>query len=52
MMTHNFLKKWACTIQSRLKNPPVSFDDYLEILLKQGLPTTVSMLRQFQGNEG
>lgn len=38
------------TIQSRLKNPPVSFDEYLEILLRQGLPITVSMLRQVRGD--
>ncbi|MEO0348913.1 MAG: PIN domain-containing protein [Cyanobacteria bacterium P01_A01_bin.15] len=38
------------TIQTRLKKPPVSFDEYLEILLRQGLPMTVSMLRQFQSD--
>ncbi|MFG6101586.1 PIN domain-containing protein [Leptothoe sp. EHU-05/26/07-4] len=36
------------TIQSRLKKPPVSFDEYLEILLRQGLPVTVSILRQLR----
>ncbi len=36
------------TIQNRLKNPPVNFDEYMEILLKQGLLTAVSMLRQIQ----
>ncbi len=36
------------TIQNRLKNPPVNFDEYMEILLKQGLPTSVSILRQLQ----
>lgn len=39
------------TIQSRLKNPPVSFDDYMEVLMQQGLTTSVSRLRQLQ-NEG
>lgn len=39
------------TVQTRLKNPPVSFDEYLEILLKQGLPVTVSMLRQSRAAE-
>lgn len=38
------------TIQARLKNPPVSFDEYLEILLRQGLPITASMLRQLRSN--
>jgi predicted nucleic acid-binding protein len=36
------------TIRNRFKNPPFSFDEYMEILLRQGLPTTVSMLRQLQ----
>jgi predicted nucleic acid-binding protein len=34
------------TIQTRLKRPPVSFDEYLEILLKQGLSTSVAILHQ------
>jgi predicted nucleic acid-binding protein len=34
------------TIQTRLKRPPVRFDEYLEILLKQGLSTSVAILRQ------
>lgn len=38
------------TIQTRLKKPPVSFDEYLEILLRQGLPITVLMLRQFRSD--
>lgn len=33
-------------IRTRLKNPPLNFDEYMEILLKQKLPITVSMLRQ------
>jgi hypothetical protein len=33
------------TIKSRLKNPPQTFDSYMETLLKQGLTTTVVMLR-------
>jgi predicted nucleic acid-binding protein len=33
-------------IQSRLKNPPQTFDDYMETLLKQGLTTTVAALRR------
>ena len=32
--------------QQRLKNPPKSFDEYLEILLKQGLTISVSMLQE------
>ena len=32
--------------QQRLKNPPKSFDEYLEILLKQGLSISVSMLQE------
>ena len=38
-------------IQNRLKNPPVSFDDYMKVLIKQGLNKSVSKLRQLQ-NEG
>jgi hypothetical protein len=33
-------------IQNRLKKPPVSFDEYLAILVQQGLPTSVEILRQ------
>lgn len=36
------------SIQTRLKNPSVSFNEYLEILLRQGLPITVSMLRHLR----
>lgn len=36
------------TIRSRLKNPPQTFDNYMETLLKQGLTITVSMLRNQQ----
>jgi predicted nucleic acid-binding protein len=35
-------------IQTRLKKPPVSFEEYLTILVKQGLPTTVEILRHFR----
>lgn len=35
----------AETVRGRLKNPPKSIDDYLEILLQQGLTVSVSMLR-------
>ena len=35
----------AC--RKRLKNPPKSIDKYLEILLKQGLTMTTSLLRQY-----
>ncbi len=38
-------------IQRRLQNPPLQLDEYLEILLKQGWPTSVSMLRQLGGEE-
>lgn len=36
----------AKTCQQRLKNPLKSFDEYLEILLKQGLSVSVSMLQE------
>jgi hypothetical protein len=36
------------TIQSRLKHPPVSFDDYMEVLMRQGLTASVFRLRQLQ----
>lgn len=38
--------KAAKTCQQRLKNPPKSFDEYLEILLKQGLSISVSILQE------
>ncbi|ACB52036.1 hypothetical protein cce_2688 [Crocosphaera subtropica ATCC 51142] len=38
--------KAAETCRKRLKKPPKSIDEYLEILLKQELPITVSMLRE------
>jgi hypothetical protein len=31
-------------IRARLKNPPQTFDSYMETLLKQGLITAVAML--------
>ena len=34
------------TCRKRLKNPPKSVDEYLDILLKQGLSVSVSMLRE------
>ncbi|GAB4536606.1 MAG: hypothetical protein Tsb0014_24580 [Pleurocapsa sp.] len=37
----------AETCRKRLKNPPKSIDEYLEILLKQGLTMTVSLLKQY-----
>ena len=36
----------AQTCRRRLKKPPKSIDEYLEILLKQGLTVTTSLLRQ------
>jgi predicted nucleic acid-binding protein len=36
------------TIQNRFKKPPMSFEDYLAILVKQGLPTSVESLRQLR----
>ncbi|MBP0020906.1 MAG: PIN domain-containing protein [Cyanobacteria bacterium SBLK] len=33
-------------VQKRLKNPPKSFSEYLDTLLKQGLTETESMLRE------
>jgi predicted nucleic acid-binding protein len=35
-------------IRARLKNPPQTFDSYMETLLKQGLITAVAMLRDLQ----
>ncbi len=35
------------TCCKRLKNPPKSINEYLEILLKQGLTVTTSLLRQY-----
>ncbi|APB34891.1 hypothetical protein GlitD10_2553 [Gloeomargarita lithophora Alchichica-D10] len=32
------------TIRQRLRNPPMTIDDYLESLLRQGLPQSVSKL--------
>jgi hypothetical protein len=37
----------AETCRKRLKNPPKSIDEYLEILLRQGLTITVALLRQY-----
>ncbi len=37
----------AETCRKRLKNPPKSINEYLEILLKQGLTVTTSLLRQY-----
>ncbi|MDX2271001.1 MAG: PIN domain-containing protein [Cyanobacteriota bacterium] len=34
------------TVRKRLCNPPVTVEEHLEILLRQGLPISVSMLRQ------
>lgn len=36
----------ARTCQQRLKNPPKSFEEYLEILLKQGLSVSVSIFQE------
>ena len=36
------------TVRSRLRYPPKPFDEYLEILLKQGLTVSVSMLRELK----
>jgi len=36
----------ATLCRKRLKNPPKSVEEYLEILLKQGLSISVSMLRE------
>jgi predicted nucleic acid-binding protein len=35
-------------IQSRLKKPSVNFDEYMEILQKQGLSTSVAILHQIR----
>jgi predicted nucleic acid-binding protein len=44
----NYLKvaNAVITCHQRLKNPPKSLDEYLEILLKQGLQNTVKSLQQ------
>jgi hypothetical protein len=36
------------TIRSRLKNPPQTFNNYMETLVKQGLQNSVAMLRDLQ----
>lgn len=36
------------TIQTRLKNPRMDFEKYMDVLLNQGLPISVSKLRQMQ----
>ena len=36
------------TVRGRLRYPPKSFDEYLGILLKQGLTVSVSMLRELK----
>jgi predicted nucleic acid-binding protein len=36
----------AEVVRQRLKNPPKTFDEYTEILLKQGLPGSVTMLKK------
>lgn len=38
--------KAAKTIRARLKNPPISAEDYLDRLAKQGLSKTVDFLRE------
>jgi predicted nucleic acid-binding protein len=37
-------------VRSRLKNPPYTVEDYLAILSRQGLITTVAGLQPFSGN--
>ncbi|POQ98381.1 toxin-antitoxin system, toxin component, PIN family protein [Alkalispirochaeta sphaeroplastigenens] len=37
----------ARKVRNRLKNPPLSAEDYLSTLEKQGLPQTVALLRSF-----
>jgi hypothetical protein len=39
------------TIRSRLKNPPQTFNNYLETLVKQGLQNSVVMLRDLQPDD-
>lgn len=36
--------------RKRFKNPPRKFDEYMEILLRQGLSISVCMLQEFYGN--
>jgi hypothetical protein len=36
----------AEVVRQRLKNPPKTFDEYTKILLKQGLPRSVTMLKE------
>ena len=37
------------TVRRRLKHPPLAIDDYLAVLSKQGLVSTVAGLRQYTG---
>ncbi|MBD2179234.1 PIN domain-containing protein [Pseudanabaena sp. FACHB-1998] len=39
------------TCRQRLKKQPKTSNEYLEILLKQGLPLSVSMLKELQNNQ-
>ena len=38
-------------VRNRFKKSPKTFDEYLDILLKQGLPISVSLLKQLQGEQ-
>jgi hypothetical protein len=38
----------AEVVRQRLKNPPKTFDEYTEILLKQGLPRSVTILKELK----
>jgi predicted nucleic acid-binding protein len=48
MLDCNRQEVWQAVqiIVARLKNPPQTFDNYMETLLKQGLPNTVSRLKE------
>jgi predicted nucleic acid-binding protein len=52
LIDQNPQEVWQCleTIRARLKNPSQTFSDYMEVLLKQGLLTSVEMLRELQIN--
>ncbi|ELS32313.1 hypothetical protein [Pseudanabaena biceps] len=39
------------TVRKRLLYPPKTSNEYLEILLKQGLPLSVSMLKELQNTQ-
>ena len=39
------------TARSRFKNPPKTFEEYMEILLKQELPKSVTIFRELHSEK-